>query len=95
MIILIPANVAADFFPPEFFIGLWPFKVFTIMLMPEAPVNKNDSSSARENYVWLSRKVFSVKPVSVSVRPQQLPNKSLRFSVLALYSGHIEAASFR
>ena len=69
VVVLVSSDIRHDFFFPEFLVCHGPPKVPAVMSMPEASVNEDHFPSARKHNIGPSWKVFSVKPVSVSIRP--------------------------
>jgi hypothetical protein len=64
------------------------------MPVPEAPVNHKNRSVARENNVWLARKVAAMQPVAVSEPMKDAPDGKFRRGVARANSGH-HGASLR
>ena len=65
------------------------------MLMPEATVKKYDLLPAWKHEIWLTRKVFHVKAISVPESMNETPKLKLRLAAFAPDSTHILASFFR
>lgn len=65
------------------------------MTVPEAAVHEDDGAVFRENNIWLSRQIFSVKAVSVSKSVKDRANSHFRFGIPTSYRSHISTALFR
>jgi hypothetical protein len=63
------------------------------MAVPETSMDKDYFSAGRENQVWFSGKVFSVKPETVSEAVNQRPHFEFWRSVLAADSPHVLATA--
>jgi hypothetical protein len=58
------------------------------MGMPKTAMNKDCLLASRKDYIGLSRKVFSVKPIPKAHGVEQAPNNELRFRVFAFDGLH-------
>ena len=56
--------------------------------MPEAAMNEDDATSARQNEVRSSGQRSNMKPITVAKGVQQPPNYKLRFRVPAPNTSH-------
>jgi hypothetical protein len=58
------------------------------MAMPETPMHKNCELIGGEHYIWLARKIFSMKPESVPHSMQIPTNSHFRLRVLPFDASH-------
>lgn len=82
----ISCAIALDLWPPEFESRLGQSAVPTVVPMPEATVDQDDSASGRKDYVRLTGQVRAMKPKSVPCTVQhssyhQLGRRVLTFDV--------------
>ena len=88
----IPKLVAIDFLPPELAPCAWKAKQRTVVSVPEAAMDKDDSTIFGEHQIWGSAKFPVVKSEAKSPGVQFPPKSQLRFSVLGPDPGHHQAA---
>jgi hypothetical protein len=62
------------------------------MAMPEASMNQKNQSMARENYVWLARKIVAMKPESVTHAVKGPSNDQLGSGIPGADPRHVGAA---
>ena len=77
---------------PEINIGFrYPEILTSLMAMPEATVNKDNSPVFFQDYIRRPRQLPAVHAIPQPPGEKILPHNHLRLSILPLYSGHIPA----
>ena len=62
--------------------------------MPEASIHQNAGTILSEHNIRFSRQSWMIEPIPESSSPQELPDKNLRFGILASDCRHIIVALF-
>ena len=91
----IPLGVPRKFLSPEFSPRLRQRAASAVVVMPEAPMNENDSAATREGQIGFARKIGTVKTKAIAHPVCQPPNSSLRASVATLDRAHVGASLLR
>ena len=91
--LMVPFPVPPDFILPELGIR---FRHHIIpapfMSMPEASIHQNAGTILPEHNIRFSRQPWMIESIPESPSPQELPDKNLRFGILALDCRHIVMA---
>ena len=91
--LMVPFPVPPDFILPELGIR---FRHHIIpapfMSMPEASIHQNAGTILPQHYIRFSRQPWMIEPIPESPSPQELPDKNLRFGILALDCRHVVVA---
>ena len=64
------------------------------MSMPEASIHQNAGTILSEHNIRFSWQPWMIEPIPESPSPQELPDKNLRFGILALDCRHVIVALF-
>jgi hypothetical protein len=80
--------VALDLRLPEVLPGRWHLEEVAVVLVPEAPLDKDDGLSSGKNKVRLSGQPFVVDAIPQAEREQGFPDGDLRLRVLAFDASH-------
>jgi hypothetical protein len=56
--------------------------------MPEAAMYKDDFSMSRQNDIWFTREVGSIKTKAISHLVQYASDEPFRLSIMTLHPGH-------
>jgi len=64
------------------------------MGVPKTPVHEDDLSPARENDIWRTWEIASMKPEAVADTVEEATYDQFRRGILALNAGHQSASAF-
>ena len=93
--LMIPLPVPPDLLHPEPGVRFRHHIIFApFMSMPEASVHQNTGAIFPQHDVRLARQPWMIEPIPESPTPQELPDKNLRFSILASDCRHVIVALF-
>ena len=91
----VPLPVPPDLILPELGIRCRHHIILTsFMSMPETSVHKDAGTILSEHNIRFSRQPRMIEPIPESPSPQELPDKNLRFGILASDCRHIVVALF-
>jgi hypothetical protein len=93
--LLIPTSVAHKLRPPKDPVGLGQFEGRTIVPMPIAAMDENDSPQSRKHQVGLAWKAADVQPITKALAMKKPSYQHLRRRILAPDRRHHSAADFR
>jgi len=86
---VIPRNVFIKLFLPKVMAAFWDGCIFAVLVsMPKAAVDKYTYTCSGHHNVRATRKIFSVKPETVTFRMQVSPHNYFWFCVSSLDSTH-------
>ena len=93
--LMVPLPVPPDLLHPEPSVRFRHHIIFApLVSMPEASIHKNAGTILPEHDVRFSRQPRMIEPIPESPSPQELPDKNLRFGILALDCRHVVVALF-
>ena len=93
--LMVPLPVSPDLILPELGIRFRHHIILApFMSMPEASIHQNAGTILSEHNIRFSRQPWMIEPISESPSPQKLPDKNLRFGILALDCRHVMVALF-
>ena len=93
--LMVPFPVSPDFLHPEPGIRFRNHVILaTFMSMPEASIHQNAGAILPQHNIRFSRQPWMIEPIPESPSPQELPDKNLRFGILAPDCCHIVVALF-
>ena len=93
--LMVPLPVSPDFLHPEPGIRFRNHVILaSLMSMPEASIHQNTGTILPEHNIRFSRQPWMIEPISESPSPQELPDKNLRFGILAPDCRHVIVALF-
>lgn len=93
--LMVPLPVSPDLILPELGIRFRHHIILaSFMSMPEASIHQNAGTILSEHNIRFSRQPWMIEPISESPSPQELPDKNLRFGILALDCRHVIVALF-
>ena len=93
--LMVPLPVPPDFIHPEPGVRFRHHIILaSFMSMPEASIHQNAGTILSEHNIRFSRQPWMIEPIPESPSPQELPDKNLRFSILASDCRHIVMALF-
>ena len=93
--LMVPLPVPPDFILPELDIRFRHHIILaSFMSMPEASIHQNAGTILSEHNIRFSRQPWMIEPIPESPSPQELPDKNLRFGILALDCRHVMVALF-
>ena len=91
--LMVPFPVSPDFIHPEPGVRFRYHIIFTpLMSVPEASIHQNTGTILPQHNIRFSRQPWMIEPISESPSPQELPDKNLRFGILAPDCCHIVVA---
>ena len=91
--LMVPLSVSPDLILPELGIRFRHHIILApFMSMPEASIHQNAGTILSEHNIWFSRQPWMIEPIPESPSPQELPDKNLRFGILASDCRHIMVA---
>ena len=91
--LMVPFPVPPDFILPELGIRFRHHIILApFMPMPEAPIHQNAGTILPEHNIRFPRQPRMIEPIPESSSPQELPDKNLRFGILASDCRHIVVA---
>ena len=92
---MVPFPVSPDFLHPEPGIRFRNHVILaSLMSMPEASIHQNAGAILPQHNIRFSRQPWMIEPIPESPSPQELPDKNLRFGILASDCRHIMVALF-
>ena len=93
--LMVPLSVSPDLILPELGIRFRHHIILaSFMSMPEASIHQNAGTILPEHNIRFSRQPRMIEPIPESPSPQELPDKNLRFGILASDCRHIVVALF-
>ena len=93
--LMVPFLIPPDFILPELGIRFRNHVILaSLMSVPEASVHQNTGAIFPQHDVRLARQPRMIEPIPESPSPQELPDKNLRFSILASDCRHVVVALF-
>ena len=93
--LMVPLPVSPDLILPELSIRFRHHIILaSFMSMPEASIHQNAGTILSEHNIRFSRQPWMIETISESPSPQELPDKNLRFGILASDCRHIMVALF-
>lgn len=93
--LMVPLPVSPDLILPELGIRFRHHIILaSFMSMPEASIHQNAGTILSEHNIRFSRQPWMIEPIPESPSPQELPDKNLRFGILALDCRHVMVALF-
>ena len=93
--LMVPFQIPSDLIMPELSIRFRHHIILTsFMSMSETSVHKNAGTILPEHNIRFSRQPRMIEPIPESPSPQELPDKNLRFGILASDCRHIVVALF-
>ena len=82
--LMVPFLIPSDLILPELGIRLRNHVILaSLMSMPEAAIHQNTGTILPEHNIRFSRQPRMIEPIPESPSPQELPDKNLRFGILA------------
>ena len=91
--LMVPFPVSPDFLHPEPGIRFRNHVILaSLMSMPEASIHQNAGAILSQHNIRFSRQPWMIEPIPESPSPQELPDKHLRFGILAPDCRHIMVA---
>ena len=93
--LMVPLPVSPDLILPELGIRFRHHIILaSFMSMPEASIHQNAGTILPKHNIRFSRQPWMIEPIPESPSPQELPDKNLRFGILASDCRHIIMALF-
>ena len=93
--LMVSLPVSPDFILPELGIRFRNHVILaSLMSMPEASIHQNAGAILPQHNIRFSRQPWMIEPIPESPSPQELPDKDLRFGILAPDCRHIIVALF-
>ena len=93
--LMVPFPVSPDLLHPEPGVRFRHHIILaSFMSVPEASVHQNTGTILSEHNIRFSRQTWMIEPIPESPSPQELPDKNLRFSILASDCRHVVVALF-
>ena len=93
--LMVPLPVPPDLILPELGIRFRHHIILaSLMSMPEASIHQNAGTILPEHNIRFPRQPWMIEPIPESSSPQELPDKNLRFGILASDCRHIMVALF-
>ena len=93
--LMVPLPVPPDLILPELGIRFRHHIILaSFMSMPEASIHQNAGTILSEHNIRFSRQPWMIEPIPESPSPQELPDKNLRFGILASDCRHVMVALF-
>ena len=93
--LMVPLSVSPDFILPELGIRFRHHIILaSLMSMPEAAIHQNTGTILPQHNIRFPRQPWMIEPIPESPSPQELPDKNLRFGILALDCRHVIVALF-
>ena len=91
--LMVPFPIPPDFILPELDIRFRHHIILApFMSMPEASIHQNAGTILPEHNIRFSRQPWMIESIPEFPSPQELPDKNLRFGILALDCRHIVVA---
>ena len=91
--LMVPLLIPPDFILPELGIRFRNHVILaSLMSMPEAAIHQNTGAIFPQHNIRFSRQTWMIEPIPESPSPQELPDKNLRFGILASDCRHIMVA---
>ena len=93
--LMVPLPVPPDLILPELGIRFRNHVILaSLMSMPEAAIHQNAGTILPQHNIRFPRQPRMIEPIPESPSPQELPDKNLRFGILASDCRHIVVALF-